>query len=65
MEERERERWKDGKVKLNEENGGRAKGETYHAASMIAKGGAARVHHPEIRVTNAPDPVAGRLLPGC
>lgn len=38
---------------------------TYHAASVIAKGGAARVHHPEIWVTNAPDPVAGRLLPGC
>lgn len=57
-----------GKQKKGGKKEGKGKGgdqKTYHAACVIAKGHAARVHHPGIRVTNAPDPVTGRLLPGC
>ena len=38
---------------------------TYHAPGVVSEGDAARVHHPDIRVTQTADGEAVGLGPGC
>lgn len=44
--------------------GGIVEGETYHAPGVVLEGDAARVHHPDMRVTYAVDAEAVGLGPG-
>ena len=57
-------KWKEN-VRWGERDGRAATTTTHHAAGVVAKGDAARVHHPVVGVTYTVDGEAGGLGPGC